>query len=52
MHPTGHAQQYFTHYRHVGEMVGIDCNLSIDTVRQRGEQQNAENRKRHGGILP
>jgi hypothetical protein len=34
VHPAGHTQQHFTHHRNVGEMVGIDRHLGIDTVRQ------------------
>ncbi len=35
VHPAGHPQQHFTHHRDVGEMVGVDRYLRVDTIRQR-----------------
>lgn len=35
VHPAGHPQQDFTHYRHVREVVRINRNLGVNAVRQR-----------------
>ncbi|CDK72361.1 hypothetical protein [Klebsiella pneumoniae IS22] len=32
VHPAGHPQQHFTHHRDVGEMVGVDRYLRVDTI--------------------
>ncbi len=32
VHPAGHPQQHFTHHRDVGEMVGVECHLRVDTI--------------------
>lgn len=32
VHPAGHPQQHFTHHRDVGEMVGVERHLRVDTI--------------------
>lgn len=60
VHPAGHPQQHFTHHRDVGEMVGVDRHLRVDTIRQRinfgigvelDGRQHAIAARRHGQRL-
>lgn len=32
VHLAGHPQQHFTHHRDVGEMVGVERHLCVDTI--------------------